>query len=133
MRLRVIKGLSRNQIRANEYYTAVDLQACYDLLLKKQKETENHIDRIRIIYPKGIAPKVAKTAYDERKKDRDAEVKRANAFLECIERAFIRLRDGNYGICVATGQKISEVRLLASPVATMTIPSKIRSKMQIIV
>ncbi len=41
--------------------------------------------------------------------------------LRAIHKALRRLRDGEYGECVACGDEISERRLMARPVATQCI------------
>ena len=44
--------------------------------------------------------------------------------LTQIEQALIRIKDGNYGICIDSEEEIEESRLLANPLAVRTIEAQ---------
>lgn len=49
---------------------------------------------------------------------------RERILIHKIKEALARIEDGEYGICVACGEEISEKRLIARPVATHCIDCK---------
>jgi DnaK suppressor protein len=60
-------------------------------------------------------------------KDKSVEMKalnRSRKLLSKIDSALIRLKDGTYGYCVETGEPIGLKRLMARPVATLSIESQ---------
>ena len=49
---------------------------------------------------------------------------RERVLIHKIKEAITRIDDGDYGVCVACGEEISEKRLMARPVATHCIDCK---------
>ena len=53
---------------------------------------------------------------------------RQNKFIDNLEKALIRIKNGTYGICVTTGKLISKERLKAVPHTTQSIEAKLAEK-----
>lgn len=53
---------------------------------------------------------------------------RQQKFINNLEDALIRIKNGTYGICKATGKLISKERLRAVPHTTMSIEAKLKQK-----
>lgn len=53
---------------------------------------------------------------------------RQQKFIRDLENALIRIENGSYGICRATGQLISKERLRSVPHATLSIEAKMNRK-----
>ncbi|MDH5398255.1 MAG: TraR/DksA family transcriptional regulator [Cyclobacteriaceae bacterium] len=53
---------------------------------------------------------------------------RQQKFINNLKNALIRIKNGTYGICVATGKLISKERLKAVPHTTMCIEAKLNQK-----
>ena len=50
---------------------------------------------------------------------------RQNKFIDNLEKALIRIKNGTYGICKTTGKLISKERLKAVPHTTQSIAAKL--------
>lgn len=50
---------------------------------------------------------------------------RQNKFIDNLEKALVRIKNGTYGICVTTGKLISKERLKAVPHTTQSIEAKL--------
>jgi len=50
---------------------------------------------------------------------------RQNKFIDNLEKALIRIKNGTYGICKSTGNLISKERLKAVPHTTQSIAAKL--------
>ena len=53
---------------------------------------------------------------------------RQQKFINNLENALIRIKNGTYGICKETGKLISKERLRAVPDTTMSIEAKLKQK-----
>ena len=53
---------------------------------------------------------------------------RQQKFINNLENALIRIKNGTYGICKATGKLISKDRLRAVPHTTLSIEAKLNQK-----
>ena len=53
---------------------------------------------------------------------------RQQKFINNLENALIRIKNGTYGVCMATGKLISRERLKAVPHTTMSIEAKLNQK-----
>lgn len=75
-------------------------------------EKENHADAL------DIATEESNREFSLRLQDRDRRL------VGKIRQALKRMDEGEYGVCVACGEDISERRLMARPVATHCIDCK---------
>lgn len=75
-------------------------------------EKENHADAL------DIATEESNREFSLRLQDRDRRL------VSKIRQALKRMDEGEYGVCVACGEDISERRLMARPVATHCIDCK---------
>ena len=83
-----------------------------DTLMQLTGDQESHADAL------DIATAESNREFSLRLQDRDRRL------ISKIRKALKRMDEGEYGICVACGEDISERRLMARPVATHCIDCK---------
>lgn len=104
-----------------EYFRRVLVQ-WQEELIKESQETINHLqDEVRDIGDEAErASRETENTLELRTRDRYRKL------LSKIRKALIRVQEGDYGYCEETDEEIGLNRLMARPIATMTIDAQER-------
>ena len=118
-------------------YSPEELQEFKELILKKIEEAKRNLD-MQLQAMAGNENEANDTAPTFKTLEEGSNVlsKEENArlaarqqrFIRDLEAALIRIENGTYGICQATGKLIPKERLMIVPHATMTVEAKEASK-----
>ena len=118
-------------------YSAEELQMFKEIILKKREEAVRNLELLNQAVA-GSANDVTDTAPTFKtleegsnvllKEENQKLAARQQKFIRDLRAALIRIENGTYGICQATGKLIPKERLRIVPHATMTVEAKEASK-----
>ena len=116
-------------------YTAVELKVFEKLINKKKETAKKELDFIKeSLLRKHLAGtdstqgalKTLEDGADTMEKESLSQLAgRQQKFINNLENALIRIKNGTYGICKDTGKLIDKKRLKAVPHATQSIEAKL--------
>ena len=116
-------------------YTAVELKVFEKLINKKKETAKKELDFIKeSLLRKHLsgtdstqgALKTLEDGADTMEKESLSQLAaRQQKFINNLENALIRIKNGTYGICKDTGKLIDKKRLKAVPHATQSIEAKL--------
>jgi len=116
-------------------YTAKELAVFEKLILKKRDDAQKELDFIKeSLLRKNLsgtdstqgALKTLEDGADTMEKESLSQLAgRQQKFINNLENALIRIKNGTYGICKDTGKLIDKKRLQAVPHATQSIEAKL--------
>ena len=123
------------QKKVKTKYTAVELKVFEKLINKKKETAKKELDFIKeSLLRKHLsgtdstqgALKTLEDGADTMEKESLSQLAaRQQKFLNNLENALIRIKNGTYGICKDTGKLIDKKRLQAVPHATQSIEAKL--------
>lgn len=115
-------------------YSDEELQEFKDLILNKLEKARRDLKMLTDAYTNNnehgtndTSPtfKVLEEGYQVLSKEENSKLAaRQQKFITNLENALIRIKNGSYGICRATGKLISKERLRSVPHATLSIAAK---------
>lgn len=115
-------------------YSKEELQEFKDLILNKLDKARIDLKMLTDAYTNNnehgtndTSPtfKVLEEGYQVLSKEENSKLAaRQQKFINNLENALIRIENGSYGICRATGKLISKERLRSVPHATLSIEAK---------
>ncbi len=115
-------------------YTEEELQEFKNLILAKLKKARTDFDLLKSSISGSNSNDIADTSPTFKVLEEGASVlskeeegrlaQRQAKFISHLEGALIRIENGTYGVCRATGKLISKERLRAVPHATLCIEAK---------
>ena len=115
-------------------YSNEELQEFKDLILNKLEKARRDLKMLTDAYTNNnehgtndTSPtfKVLEEGYQVLSKEENSKLAaRQQKFITNLENALIRIENGSYGICRATGKLISKERLRSVPHATLSIAAK---------
>ena len=121
--------------REKSKYTAKELKEFEKLILKKMNNAKSELDFIKeSLLRKNLsgtdstqgALKTLEDGADTMEKESLSQLAgRQQKFINNLEKALIRIKNGTYGICKDTGNLIDKKRLRAVPHATQSIEAKL--------
>ena len=121
--------------REKSKYTAKELKEFEKLILKKMNNAQSELDFIKeSLLRKNLsgtdstqgALKTLEDGADTMEKESLSQLAgRQQKFINNLEKALIRIKNGTYGICKDTGNLIDKKRLRAVPHATQSIEAKL--------
>lgn len=110
-----------------DYMNDVQLKYFLCLLQEQRSETSREIDRVREALSKkesGVQDDADAATSSLGVDFHTRLLGRLYKFLQKIDRAIMRIRDGSYGYCSETGEPIGLARLCLRPTADMPIEQK---------
>lgn len=123
---------------AKNRYSDAELKEFEDLIKSKIEAAENELKILKNSLSKsgdsgtdatGATSKVLEDGADTAEKENLNQLAaRQQKFINNLENALIRIKNGTYGICRETGNLISKARLRAVPHTTLSIDAKLREK-----
>ena len=123
------------QKKVKTKYTAVELKVFEKLINKKKETAKKELDLIKeSLLRKHLsgtdstqgALKTLEDGADTMEKESLSQLAaRQQKFINNLENALIRIKNGTYGICKDTGKLIDKKRLQAVPHATQSIEAKL--------
>ena len=123
------------QKKVKTKYTAVELKVFEKLINKKKETAKKELDFIKeSLLRKHLsgtdstqgALKTLEDGADTMEKESLSQLAaRQQKFINNLENALIRIKNGTYGICKDTGKLIDKKRLKAVPNATQSIEAKL--------
>ena len=123
------------QKKVKTKYTAVELKVFEKLINKKKETAQKELDFIKeSLLRKHLAGtdstqgalKTLEDGADTMEKESLSQLAgRQQKFINNLENALIRIKNGTYGICKDTGKLIDKKRLKAVPHATQSIEAKL--------
>ena len=123
------------QKKVKTKYTAVELKVFEKLINKKKEIAKKELDFIReSLLRKHLsgtdstqgALKTLEDGADTMEKESLSQLAgRQQKFINNLENALIRIKNGTYGICKDTGKLLDKKRLKAVPHATQSIEAKL--------
>ena len=123
------------QKKVKTKYTAVELKVFEKLINKKKETAKKELDFIKeSLLRKHLsgtdstqgALKTLEDGADTMEKESLSQLAgRQQKFINNLENALIRIKNGTYGICKDTGKLIDKKRLKAVPHATQSIEAKL--------
>ncbi len=126
-----------NNVAKNRYSDA-ELKEFEDLIKSKIEAAENELKILKNSLSKSgdsgtdatsATSKVLEDGADTAEKENMNQLAaRQQKFLNNLENALIRIKNGTYGICRETGKLISKDRLRAVPHTTLSIDAKLNEK-----
>ena len=121
--------------REKSKFTAKELKEFEKLILKKMNNAQSELDFIKeSLLRKNLsgtdstqgALKTLEDGADTMEKESLSQLAgRQQKFINNLEKALIRIKNGTYGICKDTGNLIDKKRLRAVPHATQSIEAKL--------
>ena len=115
-------------------YSAEELQFFKNLLLEKLKKAKHELAVLqKILSRQEQVPELNNKIFEHNAEVAEVEnigqlAERQKKFMEEIEHALARIKDGTYGICVETGDLISKQRLSIVPHTMYSVKSKLPKK-----
>ena len=116
-------------------YSASELQEFEDLILKKLDKAKTELTNLKTTLSKGdesgmdassTYAKVMEDGADTAEKESLSQLAaRQQKFINNLENALIRIKNGTYGVCVDTGKLIPKERLRAVPHTMHCIEAKL--------
>ncbi|MCR9250392.1 MAG: TraR/DksA C4-type zinc finger protein [bacterium] len=117
-------------------YTAEELKEFEDLINEKLDKAKNQLNFIKESISKtgdmgtgstfGTIKTLEDGAETAEKESLNQLAARQQKFINNLEKALIRIKNGTYGICIDTGKLISKERLKAVPHTMHSIEAKLR-------
>ncbi|BDD00149.1 TraR/DksA family transcriptional regulator [Persicobacter psychrovividus] len=117
-------------------YSKEDLQEFETLILKKINRAQNELNFIKETLGKanhagtensiGNIKPLEDSADVQEKENLQELAVRQQKFLNNLNKALIRIKNGTYGVCTSTGKLIPKDRLRAVPHTTQTIEAKLK-------
>ncbi len=117
-------------------YTAEELKEFEELINEKLEKAKNQLNFIKESISKtgdmgtgstfGTIKTLEDGAETAEKESLNQLAARQQKFINNLEKALIRIKNGTYGICVDTGKLISKERLKAVPHTMHSIEAKLR-------
>ncbi len=114
-----------------EYMSSEQLAYFYHILterrqevLDSQNESLTDIQNIKMANDAGAVDSIDAASAKENALMELRIMDRDNNLLRLIDSALKRLENGTYGYCVVTGEEIGIKRLMARPMATMTVEAQ---------
>jgi len=121
--------------REKTKYTLKELKEFEKLILEKRDDAQGELDFIKeSLVRKNLsgtdstqgALKTLEDGADTMEKESLSQLAgRQQTFINNLEKALIRIKNGTYGICKDTGKLIDKKRLRAVPHATQSIEAKL--------
>ncbi|MFL2990463.1 MAG: TraR/DksA family transcriptional regulator [Cytophagales bacterium] len=121
--------------REKTKYTLKELKEFEKLILEKRDDAQGELDFIKeSLVRKNLsgtdstqgALKTLEDGADTMEKESLSQLAgRQQTFINNLEKALIRIKNGTYGICKDTGKLIDKKRLKAVPHATQSIEAKL--------
>ena len=115
-------------------YSESELQEVEALILDKISKAKNELTELKKSLTKGgdsgeditnNSTKVLEDGADTAEKEQLSQLAgRQQKFINNLENALIRIKNGTYGVCVDTGKLISKERLMAVPHTMHSIEAK---------
>ena len=116
-------------------YSASELQEFEDLIMKKLDKAKTELNNLKSTLSKGdesgmdassTYAKVMEDGADTAEKESLSQLAaRQQKFINNLENALIRIKNGTYGVCVDTGKLIPKERLRAVPHTMHCIEAKL--------
>ena len=115
-------------------YSASELQEFEDLILKKLDKAKTELHNLKSTLSKddesgmdasSTYAKVMEDGADTAEKESLSQLAaRQQKFINNLENALIRIKNGTYGVCIDTGKLIPKERLRVRPITTLCIDCK---------
>ena len=119
-------------------YSASELQEFEDLILKKLDKAKTELHNLKSTLSKddesgmdasSTYAKVMEDGADTAEKESLSQLAaRQQKFINNLENALIRIKNGTYGVCIDTGKLIPKERLRAVPHTMHCIEAKLNRK-----
>jgi len=119
-------------------YSASELQEFEDLILKKLDKAKTELHNLKSTLSKddesgmdasSAYAKVMEDGADTAEKESLSQLAaRQQKFINNLENALIRIKNGTYGVCIDTGKLIPKERLRAVPHTMHCIEAKLNRK-----
>lgn len=134
------KILNENDMANGEKqaYSASELQEFEELILKKLDKAKTQLNTLKATLSKdgdtgseasSVYAKVMEDGADTAEKESLSQLAaRQQKFINNLENALIRIKNGTYGVCVDTGKLIPKDRLRAVPHTMHCIEAKLNRK-----
>ncbi len=116
-------------------YSSEELQEFENLILEKLEKAKNELNTLRASLTRSSEEgtddtfgnvKTLEDGADTAEKEQLSQLAaRQQKFINNLENALIRIKNGTYGICVDTGKLISKERLRAVPHTMHSIEAKL--------
>jgi DnaK suppressor protein len=112
-------------------YNAEELEEFRILIEKKIAQAREDIEMLRSDNANDISDTTPtykdldEGAVTQARIENDAQAQRLQDFIEKLEGALLRIKNGTYGICSVTGKLIPKERLRAVPHTTKSIEAKL--------
>ena len=128
---------TENQEQEKNYYSSEELQEFKEIILKKIEEAKKNLELLNAAVANegndvtDTSPtfKTLEEGNSVLSKEENSKLAaRQQKFIRDLRAALIRIENGTYGICQATGKLIPKERLMIVPHATMTVEAKDASK-----
>lgn len=110
-------------------YTDEELQEFKALILSKLEKAQTEFEELRSLMLDNADDSPTFKVLEEGantlgKEEASRLCERQRKFIESLKGALVRIENGTYGICRATGKLIPKERLMAVPHATLCIEAK---------
>ncbi len=114
-------------------YTDEELKEFEGLILEKLKKANDELNTLKSSLTRNTddtgdtfsSVKTLEDGADTAEKEQLSQLAgRQQKFINNLENALVRIKNGTYGICVDTGKLISKERLMAVPHTTQSIDAK---------
>ena len=119
-----------------KFYTRAELQEFDTIILKKLEVARNELKELTEDLKAGGGEATDGYNYtdygvDTQEKEQiEILMAREERFINGLENALIRIKNGTYGVCRITGKLISKGRLKAVPHTTTSMEGKLKEKEQ---
>lgn len=125
-------------VEAKTRYSDIELKEFEDLLLNKIENAKGELNTLKSSLSRNnssgtdstaSSAKVLEDGADTAEKEAISQLAaRQQKFVNNLENALIRIKNGTYGICKDTGKLISKDRLKAVPHTTQSIEAKLNQQ-----
>jgi len=118
-------------------YSDEELKEFEDLILEKLNKAKEELNTLKASMTRESddsgdnfsSVKTLEDGADTAEKEQISQLAgRQQKFINNLENALVRIKNGTYGICVDTGKLISKERLRAVPHTTQSIDAKLNRK-----
>lgn len=125
------------QMSEKTRYSDEELKEFEALILQKLEKSKHELSTLKTSLTRGSdndggsfsSVKTLEDGADTAEKENLSQLAgRQQKFINNLENALIRIKNGTYGICVDTGKLISKERLRAVPHTTQSIDAKLNRK-----
>ncbi len=115
----------------NNKYDPNELSEFEDLIQNKLRAAQNELIYMKKILDKTDVDEVKASVklFEESSEECEKEnlsrlATRQNQFISKLEQALVRIKNGTYGICMISGERIGKARLKAVPHTTLSMAAK---------